>query len=79
MNMTVNTPDQCYTSMVLAGSGLQSPSGENLDRGLCPAQASATDWTSAVFAACVCSLCSVVKEVCVIHVILANSSLKWGK
>lgn len=38
--------------------GLQSPSEGDLDRGLCPAKASARDWTLAVFAACVCTLCS---------------------
>lgn len=65
--------------MVVAGRSLQSPSGENLDKIMCPAQASTRDWTSAVLAACVCTLCSVVKEVCVTSVILANSSLKSGK
>lgn len=74
--MTVNTPEQYYTSRVLAGSGLLSPAGENLDKGMCPAQASARDWALAVLTACVYMLCSVVKEVCVTHVILANSSLK---
>lgn len=79
MKMTVNTPEQYYTSMVLAVRGLLSPAGENLDKGICPVQASARDWTLEVLAACVCTLCSVVKEVCVTHVILANSSLKSVK
>lgn len=79
MNMTVNTPEQYYTSIVLAGRGLQSSSGENLGKGTCPAQASARDWTLAFLAACVCMPCSVVKELCVTHGILANSSLKSEK
>lgn len=79
MNMTVNTPEQYYTSMVLAGRGLQRTSGENPGKGICPAEASARDWTLAFLAACVCTLCSVVKEVCVTHGILANSLWKSGK
>lgn len=77
--MTVNAPEQYCTSLVLVGRGLQSPSGENIDKGMRPLQASARDWTWAVLAACVCTLCSVVKEICVTRVILANSSLKSGK
>lgn len=50
--------EQYYISIVLAVRGLQSPSGGYLDRGLCPAKASARDWTLAGFAACVCTLCS---------------------
>lgn len=37
---------------------------------------SARDWTLAFLAACACTLCSIVKGVCVTHGILANSSLK---
>lgn len=79
MKITTNTPEQYYTSMVLAGKGLLSPAGENLYKGMCPAQASARDWALAVLTACVCMLYSVVKEVCVTHVILANRSLKSVK
>lgn len=57
--------DSEYTSIVLylhgaSCEGSAESFGRKFDRGLCPAKASARDWTLAVFAACVCTLCSVV-------------------